>query len=59
MWKNHIKFINGVVRKFMPEKIIEVGVYRDESSAIILKAIQDVKNSHLYSLDIKNISEIG
>ena len=46
-----MKFINGMIRKYKPKKILEVGVASGGSSAIILNAIQDIENSHLYSID--------
>ena len=45
------KFINGMIRKYKPKKILEVGVASGGSSAIILNAIQNIENSHLYSID--------
>lgn len=59
MWKNQKEFINGAVRKFRPKKILEVGVARGGASAIILNAIQDINNSHLYSIDISVSKNIG
>ena len=59
MWKNQREFLNGIIRKFKPKKIIEIGVAYGGSSAIILNAIQDIKNSHLYSIDINNKSNVG
>ena len=46
-----MKFINGMIRKYKPKKILEVGVVSGGSSAIILNAIQNIENSHLYSID--------
>lgn len=59
MWKNQKEFINGVIRKFKPKKILEVGVRFGGSSIIILNAIQDIPNSHLYSIDISKSNEVG
>ena len=59
MWKNQKEFLNGIVRKFKPKKIIEIGVDKGGSSAIILNAIKSIKNSHLYSIDISNNDIIG
>ena len=50
--KIDMKFINGMIRKFKPKKILEVGVAGGGSSAIILNAIQNIENSHLYSIDL-------
>jgi len=49
--KIDMKFINGMIRKYKPKKILEVGVAGGGSSAIILNAIQNIENSHLYSID--------
>jgi len=46
-----MKFINGMIRKYKPKKILEVGVASGGSSAIILNAIENIENSHLYSID--------
>ena len=59
MWKNQKEFLNGIVRKFKPEKIIEIGVAKGGSSSIILNAIKDIKNSHLYSIDVSDRNFIG
>ena len=59
MWANQREFLNGVVRKFKPKKIIELGVAEGGSSLIILNAITDIKNSHLYSVDLSTHYLIG
>jgi len=59
MWGNQREFLNGVVRKFRPKKIIELGVAEGGSSLIILNAITDIKNSHLYSIDLSTHYLIG
>ena len=59
MWGNQREFLNGIVRKFKPKKILEIGVAEGGSSIVILNAIQDIKNSHLYSIDISNHEKIG
>lgn len=59
MWGNQREFINGVIRKFRPKKILEIGVAEGGSSIIILNAIQDIKNSHLYSIDLSTNEMIG
>ena len=59
MWANQREFLNGVVRKFRPKKIIELGVAEGGSSSIILNAINDIKNSHLYSIDLSTHYLIG
>jgi len=59
MWDNHREFLNGVVRKFKPKKILEIGVSKGCASSVILNAIQDLNNSHLYSIDISTHNIIG
>ena len=59
MWGNQREFLNGIIRKFKPKKILELGVLLGGSSAIILNAIKDFKNSHLYSIDISKSKHIG
>ena len=59
MWSNQMEFLNGVVRKFRPKKIVEIGVKYGGASCIILNAIQDIENAHLYSIDLSNDSHIG
>ena len=54
MWDNQREFLNGVIRKFRPKKIVEIGSSRGGSSIIMLNAIQDIKNSHLYSIDLND-----
>ena len=45
------KFLNGVIRKYKPKKILEIGVSKGGSSAIILNAIEDMEDAKLYSVD--------
>lgn len=59
MWNNQREFLNGVIRKFRPKKIVEIGVAFGGGSAIILNAIKDIKNSHLYSIDLSSSKNIG
>ena len=59
MWDNQRQFLNGVIRKFKPKKIVEIGVAQGGSSLIILNAIKDIKNSHLYSIDLDPNNKIG
>jgi predicted O-methyltransferase YrrM len=56
---NQREFLNGVVRKFKPKKILEIGVAEGGSSIIILNAIKDLKNSHLFSIDLSKNEMIG
>ena len=59
MWANQREFLNGAVRKFRPKKIVEIGVFFGGSSSIILNAISDIKDSHLFSIDIRDDPSIG
>jgi predicted O-methyltransferase YrrM len=59
MWGNHKEFLNGVVRKFKPKKVLEIGVAEGGSSIIILNAIKDIKGSHLFSIDLIKDNMIG
>ena len=59
MWDNQKEFLNGVIRKFKPKKVIELGVANGGSSIIILNAINDFENSKLYSLDLNSEDYIG
>ena len=59
MWGNQREFLNGLVRKFEPKKILEIGVRYGGSSIVILNAIEDFKDSHLYSIDIDPRPKIG
>ena len=45
------KFLNGIIRKQKPKKILEIGVAAGGSSSIILNAIKDIENATLYSID--------
>ena len=59
MWGNQREFINGIIRKNKPKKILELGVFLGGCSIIILNAIKDIKNSHLYSIDLNSNEIIG
>ena len=56
---NQMEFLNGIVRKFKPKKIVEIGVFKGGSTIIMLNAIKDIKNAHIYSIDINNEDYIG
>ena len=45
------KFFHGLLRKYKPKKIVEIGVSGGGSSALILNAIKDIPNAKLYSID--------
>lgn len=44
-------FLNALIRKKQPTKILELGVSKGGSSIIILNAIKNRKNAELFSLD--------
>ena len=54
MWGNQREFLNGIIRKFKPRKILEFGVHHGRSSII-----GDFTNSHLYSIDLSPEEDIG
>lgn len=45
------KFLHGLIRTIKPKKIVEIGVSRGGSSALILNAIKDIKGAKLFSID--------
>lgn len=53
------EFLNGIIRKYKPKKILELGVHQGGSSIIILNAIKDIKDSHLFSVDVNGDEWIG
>ena len=59
MWANQKEFLNGIIRKFKPKKIVELWVYSGGSSIVILNAIDDFKNSKLYSIDLNSAIFVG
>lgn len=44
-------FINGIIRKAKPKVLVEMGLSAGGSSCVILNAIKDNPESHLYSFD--------
>lgn len=44
-------FLNAIILRKKPKKLLEIGVSRGGSSIVILNAIQEIENAHLYSLD--------
>ena len=59
MWDNQREFLNGVIRKFRPKKVLELGVSVGGSSIIILNALKDIRGSKLYSVDLNDKDFIG
>ena len=50
---NEYYFINGLIRKYKPKKILEIGVCSGGMSAAILNAIYDREDAFLYSCDLE------
>ena len=46
-------FINGLIRKYKPKKLLEIGVCSGGMSAVILNAIKDRNDAFLYSCDLE------
>ena len=59
MSENQREFLNGIIRKFRPQKILEIGVCYGGSSIIILNAINDIIGSKLYSIDLNSDKTVG
>ena len=59
MWANQREFLNGVIRKFRPKKIVEIGTAQGGGTSIMLNAIKDIENAHLYSIDLSSSNKIG
>ena len=59
MWGNQREFLNGLIRKFKPRKILEIGVRHGGSSIVILNAINDFDYSYLYSIDLSIEEDVG
>ena len=53
MYTRDYYFINGLIRKYKPKKILEIGVCSGGVSAAILNAIKDRKDAFLYSCDLE------
>ena len=50
---DELYFINGLIRKYKPIKIIEIGVCTGGTSAVILNAIKEIESAKLYSFDLE------
>jgi len=46
-----LRFINGLIRYFKPQNVIEIGVSRGGGTVNLLNAISDIPNSKLISID--------
>ena len=58
MTETQKQFINGIIRKFKPKKILEIGGNSGAGSVNILNAIRDIDDSKLYSVDISQCWDI-
>ena len=58
MWDNEREFLNGIIRKFRPKKMLEIGVNQGGSSIIMLNAIKDY-NAKLFSIDLNSDQRVG
>lgn len=45
-------FLNSLILRLKPKKIVEIGVSKGGSSGIILNAVKDISGAHLYSVDL-------
>ena len=59
MWSNQREFLNGIIRKFRPKKVVEIGVNKGGSSIIILNALKDINNAFLFSIDLDSHKSVG
>jgi len=58
MWENQKEFLNGVVRKFKPKKVLEIGVAEGGSSIIALKiyfSIYQINGVYLQEIFLPNL----
>ena len=44
-------FLTGLILKYKPQKVLEIGVAAGASSAVILNALEHVDNAEFYSVD--------
>jgi len=59
MFLNEYYFINGLIRKYKPKKLLEIGVCSGGMSAVILNAIMDRDDTFLYSCDLEKDNYIN
>jgi len=52
------RFINGLIRYYEPQNVLEVGVYRGGSTVNLLNAMSDIPQSKLISID-RAVQDIG
>ena len=46
-------FINGLIRKYRPQNLLEIGECTDYVSATILNVIKNINGAILYSFDLE------
>jgi predicted O-methyltransferase YrrM len=52
--KGEREFLNALILRHKPKKILELGVSSGGSSIVILNAIKDFSGTNLYSIDLKD-----
>jgi len=52
MSQDERQFLNAVILRNKPRKLVELGVSSGGSSIVILNAIKDIPNARLYSVDL-------
>ncbi|MDR1235822.1 MAG: class I SAM-dependent methyltransferase [Holosporaceae bacterium] len=52
MSKTELEFLISLIKKYKPKKILEIGVFKGGSSAVILNSIKDMRETKLYSIDL-------
>lgn len=51
MTEHERQFLNSIILRNKPKKLLEIGVSRGASSVVLLNAIKNKKNAKLYSID--------
>lgn len=57
MSRDEQEFLNSLILRLKPKKIVEIGVYAGGSSAIILNSASSYKNFHLHSIDYNKMQD--
>jgi predicted O-methyltransferase YrrM len=52
MSKSELEFLISLIKKYKPKKMLEIGVSKGGSSAVILDSIKDMPETKLYSIDL-------
>jgi len=51
MQESETRFINGIIRATKPQRMLEIGVFNGGSSMLMLNAVKNNSDAHLYSVD--------